>query len=164
MKKLIIILASFGVIVITLLPISCTQHKIENVERAFYYWKTSSYLSDKEQKICDTLGVKKIYFKLFEVNYNEERGNFPESKSDWWGNSAETSKFNEVVPTVYLRNVVFLKSSKEDLDILVDNINFLINKYCNEKFSGGFKINEFQMDCDWTLKTKDNYCYFLKKS
>jgi hypothetical protein len=64
---------------------------------------------------------------------------------------------------VYLRNVVFLKSSKEDLDVLADNVNFLINKYCNEKFREGLMMNELQIDCDWTLKTKDNYFYFLKK-
>jgi hypothetical protein len=59
--------------------------------------------------------------------------------------------------------VVFLKSSKKDLEVLADNVNFLISKYCNEKFREGTVMNEFQMDCDWTLKTKDNYFYFLKK-
>ncbi|MBK6962825.1 MAG: hypothetical protein IPH20_02555 [Bacteroidales bacterium] len=142
---------------------SCTHHKIENVERAFYFWKNNSDLSDKEKEMCDTLGVKKLYIKFFEVNFNTERGNFPESKTDWWGRYSETDSYNEVVPTVYLRNVVFLKSSKEDLDMLADNVNFLINKYQNEKFREGVVMNEFQMDCDWTLKTKDNYFYFLKK-
>lgn len=142
---------------------SCTHHKIENVERAFYYWKSNSYLSDKEMKTCDTLGIKKLYIKFFEVNFNEEWGNFPESKPDWWGRYSEAVRVKEVVPTVYLRNVVFLKSSKEDLDILADNVNFLINKYCNAKFEAGTTFTEFQMDCDWTLKTKDNYFYFLKK-
>ena len=142
---------------------SCTQSKIENVERAFYYWKSNSYLSDNEKKICDSLDVKKLYIKFFEVNFNEERGNFPEAKTDWWGRYSEGNKFSEIVPTVYLQNVVFLKSSKKDLEVLADNVNFLISKYCNEKFREGTVMNEFQMDCDWTLKTKNNYFYFLKK-
>ena len=142
---------------------SCTQHKIENLDRAFYYWKSNSSVSDNERKMCDSLGVKKLYIKFFEVKNDEERGNFPESKLVWWGRYSESEKLNEVVPTVYLRNLVFLKSSKEDLDILADNVNFLINKYLKEKFRESVVVDEFQMDCDWTLKSKENYFYFLKK-
>lgn len=148
---------------LTLQFASCTNHKIENVERAFYFWKSNSNLSEEEGKVCDSLGVKKLYIKFFEVNYNEERGSFPESKTSWWGSYYENSRFNEVVPTVYLRNVVFLKSTREELDILADNVNYLISKYSEERFKEGTVMNEYQMDCDWTLKTKDNYFYFLNK-
>jgi hypothetical protein len=150
-------------IVVQIASCTNTNSKIENVERAFYFWKNNSYLSDSEEKICDSLDVKKLYIKFFEVNFNEERGNFPESKTDWSGRYSESKRFNEIVPTVYLRNIVFLKSSKKDIDVLADNVNFLISKYCNERCQEGSVMNEFQMDCDWTLKTKDNYFYFLKK-
>jgi hypothetical protein len=154
-----------GVFVLTVsIPLaSCTNHKIETVERAFYYWKSDAPISDREKKVCDSLDVKKLYVKFFEVNFNEERGNFPESKTNWWEYSMQTSRFKEIIPTVYLRNVAFLKSSKEELDVLADNVNFLINKYYSEKFNAGTTIQELQMDCDWTLKSKDNYFYFLKK-
>ncbi len=143
--------------------ISCTNHKVEQVERAFYFWKSSSYLSSNESKICDSLNIKKLYVKFFEVNFSEERGSFPESKTDWWANYSSRDKFEVIVPTVYLRNIVFLKSSKQEIDMLAENVNFLINKYAKEKFSDGILINEYQMDCDWTLKTKDNYFHFLEK-
>ena len=142
---------------------ACSNHKIENIERAFYFWKSNSSFSDKEQNRCDSLGVKKLYIKFFEVNFNKNRGNFPESKTEWWGRYSESNKIKEVVPTVYIRNIVFLQSSKEDLDVLADNMNFLISKFQNEKFAQGTLVNEFQMDCDWTIKTRDNYFYFLKK-
>ncbi len=142
---------------------SCTNHKIEHTERAFYYWKSNSYLSTNETKICDSLAIQKLYVKFFEVNYNEERGSFPESKTDWWGNYGESKSFKFIVPTVYLRNIVFLKSTKQEIDVLADNVNFLINKYAKEKFRDGYVINEYQMDCDWTLKTKDNYFHFLER-
>lgn len=147
---------------ISLFAASCTNHKIENVERSFYFWKNSYFMSEKEEDVCDSLGVKKLYIKFFEVNFNEERGSFPEAKTGFWARYRESS-YNEVVPTVYLRNVVFMKSTKEELDILADNVNFLINKYSEERFREGIEIKEYQMDCDWTLKTKDNYFYFLTK-
>ncbi len=150
-------------LVVIIFMTACSNHKIEKLERAFYFWKSNSSLSANELQRCDSLAVKKIYIKFFEVNFNKNRGNFPEAKTEWWGRYDETNKGKEVVPTVYLRNIVFLQSSKEDLDVLVDNVNFLISKIQNEKFAEGILVNEFQMDCDWTLKSRDNYFYFLKK-
>ncbi|NOS91730.1 MAG: hypothetical protein HOP30_07395 [Cyclobacteriaceae bacterium] len=150
-------------IVVSMQLVSCTNHKVETVERAFYYWKGYPYLSSKEVGVCDTLGVLKIYSKFFEVNFNQERGSFPEAKTSWGERYLQVGRFKEVVPTVYLRNIVFLKSTKEELDILADNVNFLITKYRSEKFNSTTIIQEFQMDCDWTMKSKDNYFYFLKK-
>lgn len=141
---------------------SC-KNKIENVERAFYYWKSDEWsLSDKEKQICDSLNIQKLYVKFFEVDYNEELGSFPISKTNLRSWSFDNRKLKSVVPTVYLRNIVFSKSSKEDLNILADNVNFLINKYQTAEYKNQ-TIKEFQMDCDWTMKTKDNYFYFLQK-
>jgi hypothetical protein len=56
-----------------------------------------------------------------------------------------------------------MKASKGSIDTLADNVDFLINKYSHERFGNAKKPTEFQMDCDWTMKTKDNYFYFLKK-
>jgi hypothetical protein len=142
---------------------SCTSHKIDKVERAFYFWKQDVSLSNYEKTLCDSLEIKKIYIKFFEVNFNEEMGNFPDAKTYIWYRYSGMKGFEYIVPTVYLRNIVFLKSSREDLDILADNVNYLINKYQQTQLPEDAVINEFQMDCDWTLKTKDNYFYFLKK-
>jgi len=149
----------FLIIIVSLA--SCKQ-KIQNVERAFYYWKSDDWLSDKEKQVCDSLKIQKLYVKFFEVDYNEEMGSFPISKTRLGSWQIRDLDIKSVVPTVYLRNVVFLKSSKEDLDMLADNVNFLINKYHTSEFTDE-TITEFQMDCDWTPKTKDNYFYFLQK-
>jgi len=142
---------------------NCSNHKIEQVERAFYYWKSNRYLSESEKALCDSLSVNKLYIKFFEVNYTKERGSFPEAKTNWWGRYSESKDTQTVVPTVYLRNAVFLYSTKPELDMLADNVNFLITKYFNERFATNILMNEFQMDCDWTPKSKENYFYFLKK-
>ncbi len=141
---------------------SCkNEHKIEQVERAFYYWKSDPWsFSEGEDSIRKKVEATKIYIKFFEVDYHEEMGNYPVSKTRMsiYGDA----QFN-YVPTVYIKNSVFLHSDKENLDILADNVNFLIRKYCKERFENLPEPTEFQMDCDWTLKSKDNYFYFLKK-
>jgi hypothetical protein len=141
---------------------SCEQGTIK-VERAAYFWKSDEWeMSDREVNICDTLQIQKMYVKFFEVDHNGEMGNFPISKTRLGSYGLNHFRDSSVVPVVYLRNIVFQKSTREELDVLADNVNFLINKYCEEDFEDA-KIKEFQMDCDWTPKTKDNYFYFLER-
>ena len=140
---------------------SCS-HKAERVERAFYFWKSNDYqLSDQENNLMDTLQVKKIYVKFFEVEKNDLMGYVPISKTDLhlYSNDNITS----LIPTVYITNEVFKKAKPSDMDALADNVNFLIGKYTNDKFHNVANVDEYQMDCDWTLSTRDSYFYFLKK-
>ncbi|GAA4766793.1 hypothetical protein GCM10023230_15640 [Flavobacterium hankyongi] len=139
---------------------SCSN-KVEKVERAFYYWKSNEWsLSDKEDSIINNVKVNKFYVKFFEVEHSDAMGNYPVAKTDI---NFYRHDSMQIVPTVYLRNSVFIKASKGSLDTLADNVNFLIDKYCKEKFQRQQSVKEFQMDCDWTQKSRDNYFYFLKK-
>ncbi|WP_207392401.1 hypothetical protein, partial [Paracoccus nototheniae] len=147
---------------------SCKNNsKIEIVDRAFYYWKSDdSSLKDNEQEIIDTLKIKKMYFKFFEVKHDETMGNITISKTDFYSNMSDDSSKKKgswiIVPTMFIKNDVFIKSSKKEIDTLASNINHLISKIYKEKFSNYNNYNEVQIDCDWTLKSKDNYFYFLK--
>ena len=156
MKKIVLLgLLSF-------LFFSCQKgNKIEQVDKAFYYWKSNNWnTSQVEDSIVIKQGVKKLYVKFFEVDHSDAMGNFPISKTQLY--SYRQDSLN-VVPTVYIKNSVFLKSTKGSLDTLADNVNFLIEKYAKEKFRNQTPPFEYQMDCDWTMKSKDNYFYFLKK-
>ncbi|MES2544034.1 MAG: hypothetical protein V4548_04055 [Bacteroidota bacterium] len=148
---------------------SCkNENKIQNVERAFYYWKSNeSELNKVENKIIDTLKIKKMYVKFFEVKFDETMGNIPVSKSNlneyFWRYDEKPKDSLKIIPTVFIKNEVFLKSNKEDIDTLASNVKHLVSKYYKEKFSNYFDYNEIQIDCDWTIKSKDNYFYFLKQ-
>jgi len=146
---------------------SCENKKVEKVENAFYYWKSNDYptSSNKEKEILVNQNIKKLYVKFFEVDCTDAMGNFPISKTSFSLNSyCDVEKPNpyEVIPTVYIKNIVFYKSNEKDLDKLADNVNFLINKYTNERLDS-LKVDEIQIDCDWTASTKNKYFYFLKK-
>lgn len=142
---------------------SCTQNKVEHVERAFYYWKSHEWRNSTsiERNILDSTEVKKVYVKFFEVEKNSVMGNIPISKTNFRMYNMPDSL--TIVPTVYLHNNVFSKTDKAALDALADNVNFLIGKYTSEYFGSARPMIEYQMDCDWTPSTKDNYFYFLKK-
>lgn len=154
MKKIVLF------VFISCLFLGCSN-KVENVEKSFYFWKSNSWqLSDNEKARMHDLQVNKLYVKFFEVDHDENYGDFPISKTSlrYYGEQILT-----IVPTVYIKNEVFKNTNEKRMDTLADNVNFLINKYTKENFEKANTVTEFQMDCDWTLKTKDNYFYFLKK-
>ncbi|MPS65538.1 MAG: hypothetical protein DI622_00655 [Chryseobacterium sp.] len=156
----------FLIIPLLFLIFSC-ENKVEKVHNAFYYWKTDTYseISVQEKNMLEQQNIEKLYVKYFEVDYTEAMGSFPVSKTNMrlssYCEQSSPRKYT-VIPTVYIKNIVFKKSSEKDLDKLADNVNFLINKFTNEKFDS-IAVNEIQIDCDWTASTKDNYFYFLKK-
>ncbi|WP_298153140.1 hypothetical protein [Flavobacterium sp.] len=143
--------------------ISCKQYKTEHVERAFYYWKSNGYqFTQMEDSVVKKAGIHKFYVKYFEVEKNPVMGLVPVAKTNFrfWNRDS-----TQIIPTVYLRNEVFKDVRHGELDTLADNVNFLVRKYSGEGRDYGFKVplTEYQMDCDWTPGTKDNYFYFLRK-
>lgn len=161
---------SFWGIICLLFLASCShENKVEKVERAFYYWKSSeSGFENSEFDALDSLKIKKLYVKFFEVSRNETMGNIPISKTnlnnDYWYNDNKENFSVIIVPTVFIKNEVFIKSTKSEIDTLISNIHHLVKKYHKERFKNyNEKINEIQFDCDWTIKSKDNYFYFLEE-
>jgi len=145
---------------------SCS-HKAEHVERAFYYWKNNEYeLTGGERQLLDALKIRKMYLKCFEVEYNDVMGGIPIAKSrmhePYYYDDEKRHDSINVIPAVYIKNEVFLKSSRQELDTLAANVDFLAVKYI-KIYKKGIKVKELQIDCDWTLKSRDNYFYFLNK-
>ncbi|MFT3703506.1 MAG: hypothetical protein QM802_14175 [Agriterribacter sp.] len=128
---------------------------------SFYFWKNNAYsLSEAERKLLDTFHIKKLYVKYFEVARDSLWGNAPVAKTnlrinEWYGVNAE------IIPVIFIKNEVMLRSGKQELDSLAQNITFLTRKFTNEKMNAVYK--EIQIDCDWTEKSKENYFYFLQQ-
>jgi len=152
--------------------ISCSAAKPE-VERAFYYWKSNEYSLEKEEtNLLRDLQVQKLYLKFFEVHPDIVFDAVPAAKTSVhiWNYSvsqaedsllAKTMNNLEIVPTVFIKNTALENISEAGIDSLADNINFLVNKYFKERIKSGAKLNEIQLDCDWTAGTKDRYFRLL---
>ena len=136
----------------------CTSHRAERVERAFYFWKSDSQISRAEDSLIQAAHVGKLYVKFFEVEPDSILGNQPTAKLQLYYHNDSIN----IVPTVFIRNEVFRNADRKSLDVLADNVNFLLHKYARQGRFNGDSITEYQMDCDWTKSTRDNYFYFLK--
>lgn len=136
------------------------------VVRAFYFWENNTLsLDDSEENTLEELNVSKLYVKVFEVD-RVDNMNTPIAKTALELSPDRTKEVNELIPCVFMKNLVFTESSKEELDILAENLNFLVDKYILKNVAAGsnkFAFNEIQIDCDWTKSSKENYFYFLDK-
>lgn len=143
--------------------LAACSHKAEHIEKAFYYWKNNEYeLKGNEDTVVGKLGLQKIYAKFFEVTRDEMVGNIPVAKTQIFRFDHFKPGSVIVIPTVYMDNQVFIKSSKQELDTLAKNVHYLCAKYYLEGVSMS-KMKELQIDCDWTPKSKGNYFYFLRQ-
>jgi len=148
---------NFLIFVVLVLFTSCKKEY--QVERSFYYWQNDSGYEIDFDKV-KTLDAKKIYFKIFEIDYSETVGNFPFSKNrPSLGNRVVEDSLT-IVPTIFIKNEIFQFNNEKDLDKLADNIVFLTDKFLKES---QISFNEIQIDCDWTKSTKDKYFYLLKQ-
>src|SRR5690606_31547803 len=143
MKKYLVILLIF-------ILFSCTS-KTEKIPLSFYFWRTIFSLTETEKEYLSDLEVNKLYVRYFDVALKNNEP-FPITSIVF---NENVSAF-EIVPVVYIKNEVFLQDTDtKDLAQKIFDYIRQINKKNN------IAVNEIQFDCDWSLKSKDNYFQFI---
>ena len=135
------------------LLISCSKNDKPAI--AFYYWKTSLKWSETEKEALKDNEVSKLYVRYFDIGLHPETQQpIPVSPIRFYEN---VNSF-EIVPVIFIQNKVML-SPNLDIDDLAQKTIHLV-----EEMNAGNKIGckEIQIDCDWTLKSKDNYLKFIE--
>ncbi len=146
---------------------SCTQHKREDrqIERSFYYWRSVLKFNNYEKQQLDSLNIKTLYIKFFDVVWDETRKDaMPVSKLLADKNSLAIIPQHRtftVIPTVFITNECMQKIDSAQIQSLAQNIHSLILQL-TESYSFT-NIAEVQFDCDWTAATKNNYFLLLEK-
>ena len=144
-----------GVILLAIycICVACNQvHKAPAV--SFYYWRTVYELSDIERQTLQENEVNKMYIRYFDVDIDSRGKPRPESPIRF----KQKPENIEVVPVVYIKNKVMLQDSLQ-LDLMADNITNYIGQINQE--AGITVFNEIQIDCDWTLKSRDRFMQFV---
>jgi len=147
LKKIIL----FGIVIGFLF--SCQQQEKPNV--SFYYWKTIFRLSPKEKNSLTENQVKRIYVRYFDIDLNPKTNQpYPRSPILF----EEKAGNIEIIPVIYIKNRVML-DAKLNVSELAQKANDFVNQI-NKK--NNIQIQEIQIDCDWTLESKDNYLRFIE--
>ncbi len=141
---------------------SCNEKKQDRqIERSFYYWKSVLNLTDFEKQRLDSLQVKTIYIKFFDVDWDEV-AKVPVPVAKLQATSFKIQKGIQIIPTVFITNACIQKIDSSQVSKLAENIYKLILEI---KQSNGFdSIPEIQIDCDWTAATKDKYFRLLSNT
>lgn len=136
--------------------LSCRQKEKASKQISFYYWKTTYAPSPFELKYLEDQKVNRIYLHCFDIVAENELP-LPQGVLIW---KQKPLSSIEYIPVVFIENKVFIESSTAGLDSLCDKMLHL----CKQIFSDqDLKVNEIQIDCDWTASSKENYFHFLQR-
>ena len=149
---LLVLKKIFIAVFLFFLLISCSKNNEPII--SFYYWKTIFKLSGEEKEVLKNNNVTKLYVRYFDVGLHPQTRlpipvspiRFLEKVNNW-----------NIVPVIFIKNKVM--QSNPDLEDLakktvglVEEINLKNNIVCQE----------IQIDCDWTLASKENYLKFIE--
>lgn len=139
---------------------SCNVKKeARKITPAFYYWKSTLNLTSFEKQKLDSLNVKTIYLKFFDVDWDEAAGK-PVPVAKLQGSKSALPNDIAVIPVVFITNSCIQKIDSSRTDNLAENIYSLLQDI--RRANGFDSIPEIQIDCDWTEASKDNYFRLLK--
>lgn len=142
---------SFFFCALFLLLTACQQ---ERPTISFYYWKIVFKLSPLEKKTLKENQVKKLYIRYFDIDLDvNSQKPFPQSPIHF----EENSKNFTIVPVVYIKNKVLLNKELNVLDLAQKTNDFIRQINAKNQIS----CQEIQIDCDWTLASRDNYLEFI---
>ena len=141
---------SYPIWVLFLLFLCCQNNPKPKV--SFYYWKTVFKLSTVEKEILKENEVSKLYIRYFDVDIKENTP-LPVLPILFKENIENFG----IVPVIFIKNEVMLNDdvNLEDLGTKIRNLVAQINKKNN------INCKEIQLDCDWTMRSKDNYLKFV---
>ena len=141
---------------------SCNEKsETRKIEPSFYYWKSILNITDFEKQKLDSLKVKTIYLKFFDVDWDEETRK-PKPVAKLQASSYKLQDGFQIIPTVFITNECIQKIDSSQVKKLAENIVSLIAEI---KQAHGFdSIPEIQIDCDWTQASKDKYFLLLKNT
>ncbi len=138
---------------------SCHEKKARIVEPSFYYWKSVFRLDGTAQQTMDSLQVKNLYTKFFDVDWDGV-SNVPAPVAKLQSTNFRLHQGVAVIPVVFITNECIQKIDTAQIAGLAVNIHTLINEISkSNKFN---IIDELQIDCDWTASTKSSYFQLLR--
>ncbi len=138
---------------------SCNENnQTRQIEPSFYYWKSVLNITAFEKQKLDSLKVKTIYLKFFDVDWDEAtRKPLPVAKLQ--AAKDELQGGFTIIPVVFITNECIQKIDTSQVKQLAENIYSLILEI--KQSIGIDSIPEIQIDCDWTEATKDKYFQLL---
>lgn len=144
------------------------------VTRAYYYWRNSTSVTEQERKFLRQHQVRKLYAKCLDVDWSDVNHAWPLTINNvheigyGFKNYGDTVNAT-VVPVVFITNKTFQHIDSSEIPMLATHVlrkcipGFDSASIPIDRYYHSFSIPpEIQLDCDWTVATRDKYFYFLR--
>jgi hypothetical protein len=123
-------------------------------KRSFYHWKSEYRPTEAERKYLASLGVRKQYVRYFDVDW--DGAPIPVGELRW----GEAPDVEELVPCVFITNRCMGQVGEAEVEALAARIYEKIREISGEAVWA--KVEEVQLDCDWTDGTRAIYFRLLQ--
>jgi len=135
----------------------CQSPPPKQLTPAFYHWKTTYKPTATELALLRQLSVRKLYIHFFDVDWSTEIGApAPKAEVQFATRPADVA----LVPVVYITNQTLMRCSPAAIPALARRI---VEKVRQIGQKNGLTYAELQLDCDWTLSTRETYFRLLEK-
>ncbi|HTH82345.1 MAG TPA: hypothetical protein VL490_05400 [Mucilaginibacter sp.] len=142
-------------IAVTCIFISCK--KSNTVNTAFYYWKTTFNLNAQQSKILKEQASNNLYLHFFDIKWDDTRLTaYPDAIIKFHQHPDSLN----ITPVIYITNKTFENINANGIDSLAIHCSAFTGVIAKrEKIS----YKTIQIDCDWTIGTREKYFNFLTK-
>lgn len=138
---------------------SCKEQRQREVRPAFYHWQTRLDLAAASRALADSLGCQRLYAKFFDVDWDEEYGGaVPLAEIQLVPGSYAGL---ELVPAVFITNRTLERLPAAERGALAQKIYDKLFSLAGQDSS--LRIQQVQVDCDWTPGTQEPYFDFLRQ-
>lgn len=134
-----------------LLMTACHEHQ---KERGMYYWSTTFQLDSTKQTFLKEHQINRLYLRYFDVVVDDNGELMPNATVAFKDSIPATM---EIIPTVFIVN----DCMRKDISGLAEKILRRILQM-NETHHVG-KVNEIQIDCDWSGTTRKTFFSFMEQ-
>jgi hypothetical protein len=140
---------------------ACKENEAKSV--SFYHWKTKYSISENEKQLLKKANSKKLYLRFFDLSYNQQENQVLPTATLQMPAKDSTLGL-QIIPVIYITNEVFEKTTKpSQLKYIAGQTLEKILRLKSQHFNGNIIFPQIQIDCDWTVSTKESYFTFLEE-
>jgi hypothetical protein len=142
-------------IFIAFLCLTQSCKKPGDAKTAFYYWKSSFNLNKQQNQLIKETSCNMLYTRFFDITWDDQlQGAYPNAIIDFTQPPGELN----ITPVIFITNKTFENIPNNLVDSMAINSNLLINRIAKKN---NITYKTIQIDCDWTLNTREKYFNFL---
>jgi hypothetical protein len=140
---------------------SCKKSEARSV--SFYHWKTRYSIAESERDLLKKVNSEKLYLRFFDLVFSQEENRvLPTATLQM--SRVDSILDLQIIPVIYITNEVFQKETKpSQIKFIADQTLRKILRLKEKHFAKNTDFPEIQIDCDWTISTKEAYFTFLEE-